>query len=149
MRPSSHLQATYYGGACDPHATPRLPPSYPQATLKPGYDFRSAKAQLEHFERLGTVQRNFELAGRELCGRTIVIVVRVEDVVELRHAVFGDEALYGCPIEAVVKCDMAFGRTFVPQVAPIQREPEDMVLAPDQAAQQTVAERDSFVLGLD
>ena len=42
-----------------------------------------------------------------------------------------------------------FGRALVPQVAPVEREAEGVVFAPDQAAQQAIAERDGFVPGLD
>ena len=33
---TSHIQANYLGGGCDPHATYMRPPSHPHATPKPG-----------------------------------------------------------------------------------------------------------------
>ena len=119
------------------------------AASEPGDGFRGGQVQLERVERLRGVQRDFEPPGRELGGRGVVLVVRVEDVVELRHAVLRDEALHGRPVEAVADFEEALGRALVPQVTAIEREPEGMVLAPEQAAQQAVAERDGFVPGLD
>ena len=95
------------------------------------------------------VERDFKPAGRELGGRALVIVVRIKDIVELGHAVLRDEALHGCPVETVTDFEEAFGRALVPQVAAVEREPQGVVLAPQQAAQQAVAQWYGFVPGLD
>jgi len=138
LRPGDPDQSHWLGGAEE-----HLEPSF---IAEPGPALGGGEIELEALDPLRGGQVDLQPPGGDLGGMGVAVGA-VEDRVQLAVLPLGHQADHRGVVE-VVPAD-ALGGTLVPQVAAVEREPHGAAPAPQQAAQQAVAQRHRLIPGRD
>ena len=112
-----------------------------------GNPFGRSQVELEILHRLARHQRDLEAADRQL-GRGLAIVGTIPPAVDSAKILFGDQ-FRPLGIGAGFPPFLRTIGSFVPDVAAVERQPDQVLVTPQQPAHQAIAQRDRLIPGID